>query len=89
MRQFTELSYDEGMFKLEIHAYSLENGEVEELIPLLEGKGFELTNIFADSLTGNVVRENYPDMVKIRKELSEKGFTWSENAKRIKLPVEK
>ncbi|MBA7564864.1 hypothetical protein ES695_07800 [Candidatus Atribacteria bacterium 1244-E10-H5-B2] len=88
MRQFTELSNDEGMFKLEVYCYGLEAGEVDGLISLLEERGFVLTNIFADSLNGNVVKEHYRDMVKVRKELSEEGFTWSENAKRIKLPAE-
>ncbi len=62
-------------------------GEVEELIKSLEEKGFTLTSVFADSLTGNVVKEQYRDIVVVRKQLSNEGFTWSENAKRIKLPA--
>ena len=87
MKQFTGLSYDEGMYKLEIYCYALEGGKVDSLIPLLEEKGFILTNIDADSLSGEIIKEQYPDIVKVRKELSEEGFTWSKNAKRIKLPA--
>jgi hypothetical protein len=88
MRQFVELSNDDEMYKLEILCTMLEPGEVEELIKSLEEKGFTLTSVFADSLAGEVVKEQYPDIVKVRKELSEEGFTWSEDAKRIKLPAE-
>ncbi|MBA7590619.1 hypothetical protein ES708_32746 [subsurface metagenome] len=88
MKQFTELSYDDEMYKLEILCTMLEPGEVEELIKSLEEKGFTLTSVFADSLTGEVVKEHYRDIVVVRKQLSEEGFTWSENAKRILLPVE-
>ncbi len=85
MRQFTGLSYDEENYKLEIYCYALEAGEVEGLIKSLEEKRFKLTSIDADSLRGEITKEQYPDIVKIRKQLSSEGFTWSENAKRIKL----
>ncbi|MBA7520933.1 hypothetical protein ES705_13033 [subsurface metagenome] len=88
MKQFVELSFDDEMYKLEIYCTVLEPGEVEELIKSLEERGFILTSVFADSLAGNVVKEQYPDIVKVRKQLSEEGFTWSPNAKRIKLPEE-
>ncbi|MBA7565777.1 hypothetical protein ES695_14925 [Candidatus Atribacteria bacterium 1244-E10-H5-B2] len=85
MRQFTELSNDEGMFKLEILCTMLEPGEVEILVESLEEKGFILTSVFADSLAGNIVKEQYPDIVKVRKQLSSENFNWSSNARRIKL----
>ena len=88
MKQFTELSFDDEMYKLEILCTMLEPGEVEELIKSLEEKGFTLTSIFADSLAGNVVKEHYRDVVVVRKQLSSEGFSWSPNAKRIKLPEE-
>ncbi|MBA7567511.1 hypothetical protein ES695_02190 [Candidatus Atribacteria bacterium 1244-E10-H5-B2] len=87
MRQFTELSNDEGMFKLEILCTMLEPGEVEILVEGLEERGFTLTSVFADSLAGNVVKEHYRDIVVVRKQLSSEGFSWSKNAKRIKLPA--
>ena len=87
MRQFTELSFDDEMYKLEILCTMLEPGEVEELTKSLEEKGFILTSVFADSLAGNVIKEQYRDIVVVRKELSNEGFAWSENAKRIKLPA--
>ena len=88
MKLFTGLSYDDEMYKLEIYCCALEGGEVDQLIPMLEEKGFILTSIDADSLRGGVVKEQYPDIVKIRKQLSSEGFNWSEDAKRIKLPEE-
>ena len=87
MRQFTGLSNDEGMYKLEIYCYQLKNGEVDSLVLLLESLGFIMTNIDADSLVGEIVKEQYPDIVKIREKLTGQGFTWSEDAKRIKLPA--
>jgi len=75
------------MFKLEIYCYALEGGKVDKLIPMLEKKGFILTFVDADSLSGEIVKEHYKDIVKVRKELSEEGFSWSEDAKRIKLPA--
>ena len=88
MRQFVELSFDDEMYKLEILCTMLEPGEVEELTKSLEEKGFTLTSVFADSLAGEVVKEQYRDIVVVRKQLSNEGFSWSPNAKRIKLPVE-
>ena len=88
MRQFVELSFDDEMYKLEILCTMLEPGEVEELTKSLEEKGFTLTSVFADSLAGEVVKEHYRDIVVVRKQLSNEGFSWSPNAKRIKLPVE-
>ena len=88
MRRFTELSFDDEVYKLEILCTMLKPGEVEELIKSLEEKGFHLTSVFADSLAGEVVKVHYRDIVKVRKELTEQGFTWSPNAKRIKLPAE-
>ena len=87
MKYFTELSFYDEMYKLEVYCCALNAGEVDELIPMLEEKGFILTNIDSDSLTGNIVKEHYRDIVVVRKELSSEGFAWSENAKRIKLPV--
>ncbi|MBA7525393.1 hypothetical protein ES705_17544 [subsurface metagenome] len=88
MRLFTGLSYEEEMYKLEILCYVLESGEVDEMIPMLEEKGFILTNIDSDSLAGEVILEHYRDIVKVRKELSEQSFRWSRDAKRIKLSAE-
>lgn len=88
MKQFVELKFDDGMYKLSIYCYALEGGEVDELIPMLEEKGFMLTFADADSLSGEIIKEHYPDIVKIRKQLSAEKFTWSEDAKRIKLPAE-
>jgi hypothetical protein len=88
MRQFVELSNDDEMYKLEILCTMLGSGEVEELIKSLEEKGFTLTSALADSLAGNIVKEHYRDIVVVRKELSNEGFTWSENAKRINMSVE-
>ena len=87
MRQFTELSFDDEMYKLEILCTMLKPGEVEELIKSLEEKGFTLTSVFADSLAGEVIKEHYRDIVVVRKQLSNEDFSWSPNAKRIKLPA--
>ncbi|MBA7545483.1 hypothetical protein ES705_37852 [subsurface metagenome] len=92
MRQFTSLSYDDEkgswLYRLEIYCYRLKDGEVDQLVPLLEEKGFILSSIDGDSLRGEIVKEQFPDIVKVRKELSNEGFSWSRDAKRIKLPVE-
>ncbi|TFB08486.1 hypothetical protein E3V08_03795 [Candidatus Atribacteria bacterium MT.SAG.1] len=88
MKQFVELKFDEGMYKLGIYCYALPAGQVDEMLPMLEGKGFVPTKVDADSLAGEIVKEQYRDIVKVREELSEQDFSWSENAKRIKLPVE-
>ncbi|MBA7523390.1 hypothetical protein ES705_15517 [subsurface metagenome] len=87
MRQFTELSFDDFNYKLEIYCTMLEPGEVEELTESLEEKSFKLTYINNDSIRGELELAQYPQIVKVRKQLSEEGFTWSENAKRIKLPA--
>ncbi|MBA7548523.1 hypothetical protein ES705_40984 [subsurface metagenome] len=89
MRQFVELKLDDGKFKLGIYCCVLEAGEVDELISMLVGKGFIMTFAEADSLSGEIVIEHYKDVIKIRKELSEQGFSWSPDAKRIKLPESK
>ena len=88
MRQFVELSFDDEMYKLEILCTMLKPGEVEELIKSLEEKGFTLTSVLADSLVGEVVKEQYRDIVVIRKQLSDEDFSWSPNAKRINMSVE-
>ena len=87
MKQFIELNFEDEMYKLEIYCCALNAGEVDKLIPMLEEKGFILKNINTDSLAGEVELEHYKDIVKVRKELSEEGFSWSPNAKRIKLPA--
>ena len=38
MRQFIGLSYDEGIYKLEIYCYALKDGEVDQLILMLAEK---------------------------------------------------
>ncbi|MBA7525212.1 hypothetical protein ES705_17361 [subsurface metagenome] len=87
MRLFTGLNYYDEMYKLEIYCCALNAGDVDELIPMLEEKGFIMTAVDSDSLRGEIVKEQYRDIVVIRKQLSSEGFSWSENAKRIKLPV--
>ena len=89
MKLFTGLSYDDGMYKLEILCYALEDGEVDELIPSLEEKGAVLTNIDADSLAGEITKEQYRDIIVVRKQLSSEGFSWSKGAKRIVLPTDR
>ncbi|MBA7563562.1 hypothetical protein ES695_00595 [Candidatus Atribacteria bacterium 1244-E10-H5-B2] len=88
MRQFTELSYDDFNYKLEIYCTMLEAGETDELVKSLEEKSFKLTYINNDSIRGELELAQYPQIVKVRKQLSNEGFSWSENAKRIKLSVE-
>ncbi|GAI64483.1 unnamed protein product [marine sediment metagenome] len=87
MRQFTELSFDDQNYKLEIYCTMLKDGETDELVKSLEEKGFKLTFIDSDSLRGELELAQYPQIVKVRKQLSSEGFTWNENAKRIKLPL--
>ncbi len=86
MRLFTGLSFYDEMYKLEIYCCALEGGEVDELLPMLEEIGFIMTAVDSDSLRGEIVKEQYRDIVVIRKQLSSEGFSWSEDAKRIKLP---
>ena len=77
MKQFTEFSFDDQNYKLEIYCTMLKAGEVEELIKSLEEKGFKLTFIDGDSIRGELEKAQYPDIVKIRKQLEKEGFTWS------------
>jgi len=70
-------SNNEEGAKLEIYCYDLESGEVENLIPQLEKKGFELIYIDADSLMAKI-SGGYQDITGLMKELKEQGFSWSE-----------
>jgi len=89
MKYFTGLSLEDelGMYKLEIYCCALNAGQVDEMLPMLEEKGFIMTAVDADSLAGEVVKEHYRDIIVIRKQLSSEGFSWSKDAKRIKLPA--
>lgn len=84
MKQFTEFSFDDTKYKLEVYCYALEVGEVEELIKSLEDKGFKLTFIDSDSIRGELQLDLYSQIQQIRKQLDEEGFTWSEKAEAIK-----
>jgi len=89
MKKFTEFSFDDENYKLEIYAYMLERGEVDKLIKSLEGKGFKLTFIDSDSIKGELEKVQYSDIVKIRKQLEEEGFSWSGEEEiniKVKLP---
>jgi len=77
MKQFTEFSFDDQNYKLEIYCTMLKAGEVEELIKSLENKNFKLTFIDSDSMRGELELAQYPDIVKVRKQLEEEGFAWS------------
>lgn len=85
MKLFTELSFDDENYRLEILCTMLQPENVEELIGSLEEKGFKMTAVDADSMSGEAVFENYRDVVKVRKQLTSEGFSWSKTAKRITL----
>ena len=78
MKMFCEfLNESEEDCKLEVSCFALELGEVEEIIPLLEGKGFELTYIDGDSVYGKK-EGNYQEIIGAMEELKEQGFSWGE-----------
>ena len=77
MKLFTEFLNNEEGAKLEIYCCALESGEVENLIPLLEKKGFELTFIDADSLQAKI-SGGYKEIREVREDLEKEGFRWSE-----------
>ena len=81
MKQFTEFSFDDNNYKLEIYCTMLKAGEVEELIKSLETKNFKLTFIDADSIRGELELAQYPQIMRVRKELEEEGFVWNEKVK--------
>lgn len=78
MKLFTEFSFDDQNYKLEIYCYMLGSGEVVNLIKSLEEKGFKLTYIDSDSIRGELELAQHPQIVEIRKQLEKKGFSWNE-----------
>jgi len=44
----------------------------------LEEKNFKPTFIDSDNIRGELELTEYPEIVKVRKQLEEEGFTWSE-----------
>ena len=88
MKRFVEFSFDDQNYKLEIYAYMLERGEVDKLIKSLENKKFKLSFIDNDSIRGELELAQYPEIVKVRKQLEKEGFTWSgEEDIRIKVKL--
>jgi len=77
MKMFCEFLNESEGCKLEVSCFALKVGEVEEIIPLLEGKGFELTYIDGDSVYGKK-EGNYQEITGVMKELKEQGFSWGE-----------
>ena len=65
MKRFVELSFDDENYKLEIYAYMLERGVVDNLIKSLENKKFKLTFIDNDSIRGELELVSYPEIVKV------------------------
>jgi len=81
MRQFEEFySDDKGQAWLEVYCYALPQGEVEELIGLLEKKNFRFQSIQEDSLRARI-EGNYEEVSQVVRDLMKEKFYWSEAGK--------
>ena len=79
MRQFIEFnSYDDEKASLEVNCYALQPGEMNELLPLLDEKGFKFQNIQADSIRAKI-EGTYEEIWELAKKLMiVRNFCWGE-----------
>ena len=77
MKLFGEFSKDDKESNLAVYCFTLKSDEINDLITSLDGKGFTLIFIDADSLKARIIGK-YEKVNEERKRLEVEGFKWVE-----------